>query len=353
MKKSRYTEEQIIGILKQHEAGVKTADPCREHGISTAIIYGWKSKFGGVDVREAQRLRRMENEDGRLKQLVGGPEPTQGDTEGGDLRKRLELAELRKEEALVSTEVGQSQRTACKLLGVDRSSYRYKPRLDLNAELMMLARQGSRLGYRRLHALLERRGRAVNVKRVYRLYAEVGLAVRPRRPKRLVRDPLASARLTRPNQQRAMDFIMDGLAKGRMVRILSMVDAFTRECLALEPDGSLGSGRVTRVLDEVIAEHGRPESPRSDNDPEFCSRRMLGWAKKPKIALVHIEPGRPMQDGHVERFHGRLRDECLNAHWFRTPNYVRITLAAWRQESNREWSHSSLVYCAPGSSGGQ
>jgi putative transposase len=156
----------------------------------------------------------------------------------------VELAELRKEVAFVSQEFSQSERTACKLLGVDRSSYRYEPRPDRNAELreelIKLARQKPRFGYRRLHAILERRGQAVNVKRVYRLYVEAGLAMRRRRRKRLVRDPLASARLTRPNQEWAMDFIVDGLANGRMVRILSVVDAFTRECLALEPDVSLG-----------------------------------------------------------------------------------------------------------------
>ena len=144
-----------------------------------------------------------------------------------------------------------------------------------------------------------------------------------------------------------MDFIVDGLANGRMVRILSVVDAYTRECLALEADVSLGSGRVTRVLEQLIAEHGRPESLRSDNGPEFCSRRMLGWTEERKITLVHIQPGRPMQNGHVESFHGRLRDECLNAHWFRTLNDVRMTLAGWRQEYNCERPHSSLGYRTP------
>jgi putative transposase len=251
--------------------------------------------------------------------------------------------------AFICAEFSQSERTAWKLLGMDRSSYRYGPRPDRNArlrkELVELARQKPRFGYRRLHAILERRGQVVNVKRIYRLYSEAGLAVRRR--KRLVRDPLASARLTRANQEWAMDFIVDGLANGRMVRILSVVDAYTRECLALEADVSLGSGRVTRVLDELIAEHGRPESLRSDNGPEFCSRRMLGWAEERKIALVHIQPGRPMQNGHVESFHGRLRDECLNAHWFRTLNDVRMTLAAWRQEYNCERPHSSLAYQSP------
>ncbi len=123
-----------------------------------------------------------------------------------------------------------------------------------------------------------------------------------------------------------MDFIVDGLATGRMVRILSVVDAYTRECLALEADTGMGSGRVTRVLERVIAERGRPENMRSDNGPEFTSRRMLAWAGDWRVGLVHIQPGRPMQNGHVESFHGRLRDECLNLSWLRTLNDVRCTL---------------------------
>jgi putative transposase len=244
-----------------------------------------------------------------------------------------------------------SERRACKLLGVDRASYRYEPRPDRNAELreavVNLARQKPRYGYRRLHAVLERRGQAVNVKRVYRLYAEEGLAVRRRRRKRLVRERAAEPRLIRANQEWAMDFIVDGLANGRMVRILSVVDAFTRECLALEADTSLGSGRVIRVLDRLIDERGVPENVRSDNGPEFTSRRMLGWAEERKITLVHIQPGRPMQNGHVESFHGRLRDECLNVSWFRTLNDVRLTIDRWRHEYNCERPHSSLDYRTP------
>ena len=144
-----------------------------------------------------------------------------------------------------------------------------------------------------------------------------------------------------------MDFIVDGLANGRMIRILSVVDAFTRECLVLEADTSLGSGRVTRALDRLIEQRGQPESVRSDNGPEFTSRRMLGWAEERKINLIHIQPGRPMQNGHVESFHGRLRDECLNASWFRTLNDVRRTLDNWRQEYNCERPHSSLAYRTP------
>ena len=234
---------------------------------------------------------------------------------------------------------------------MERSSYRYEPRPDRNAELrselVKLARQKPRYGYRRLHALLSRRGQAANVKRVYRLYVEEGLAVRRRKRKRLVRDRALEPRLTGPNQEWAMDFIVDGLATGRMVRILSVVDAYTRECLALEADTSLGSARVTRVLERLIGERGRPENVRSDNGPEFTSRRMIGWAEDWKISLVHIQPGRPMQNGHIESFHGRLRDECLNASWFRTLNDVRCTLSTWRHDYNTERPHSSLDYRTP------
>jgi putative transposase len=227
---------------------------------------------------------------------------------------------------------------------VERSSYRYEPRPDRNVELrgelVKLARQKPRYGYRRLHVLLERRGYAVNVKRVYRLYLEEGLNVRRKKRKRLVRDRAVEPRLTGPNQEWAMDFVTDGLATGRMVRILTVVDAYTRECLALEADFSLGSGRVTRVLERAIAERGRPENLRSDNGPEFTSSRMLGWAEDWKVGLVNIEPGKPMQNGHVESFNGRLRDECLNTSWFRT-------LANWRREYNEERPHSSLDYRTP------
>jgi putative transposase len=224
------------------------------------------------------------------------------------------------------------------VLCVERSSYRYEPRPDRNAELrselVKLARQKPRYGYRRLHALLSRRGQEVNVKRVYRLYVEEGLMVRRKKRKRLVRDRAVEPRLTGANQEWAMDFIVDGLATGRMVRILSVVDAYTRECLALEADTSLGSGRVTRVLERAIAERGRPENVRSDNGPEFTSRRMLAWPEVWKVGLIHIQPGCPMQNGQVESFHGRLRDECLNVSWFRTLNDVRCTLAAWRQDGS-------------------
>jgi putative transposase len=258
---------------------------------------------------------------------------------------------LRQDVSFVQQEMGLSERRACRLVELDRSSYRYEAVPDADAELrrklVELARQKPRYGYRRLHVILVRRGLLVNVKRVYRLYREEGLMVRRQRRKRLVRSVPAEPRLLRANQEWAVDFIVDGLASGRMVRILSVVDVYTRECLALEADTCLGSGRVIRVLERLMMERGVPENVRSDNGPEFTSRKIIGWAEDKKLTLVHIQPGRPMQNGHVESFHGRLRDECLNAHWFRTLNHVRITLAHWRQEYNCERPHSGLDYRTP------
>ncbi len=166
--------------------------------------------------------------------------------------------------------------------------------------------------------------------------------VRRQRRKRLVRSVPAEPRRWRPNQEWDMDFMVDGLARGRIVRLLSIVDAYTRECLAREADTSLGSGRVIRVLNRLLVERGIPENLRSDNGPQFTSRKMIGWTEERKLTLVHLEPAKPMQNGHVESFHGRLRDECRNAPWFRTLNDVRTTLENWRQEYNCEWPHRGL-----------
>jgi putative transposase len=260
----------------------------------------------------------------------------------------LELAGLRGDVAFVSSEYRLSERTACKLLDVERSSYRYEPRPDRNAELReelsKLAQQKPRYGYRRLHGLLERRGHGVNVKRVYRLYLEEGLKVRRKKRKRLVRDRAAEPRLLRANQERAMDFIVDGLTTGRMVHILSVVDAYTRERLALEADTSVGSGRVTRVLDRLIEERGRHQCMRSDNGPEFTSRSMVGWAKDRKVELVHIQLGRPMQNGHVKSFHGRLCDQCLNTSWFRTLGDVRQKAGSRSTTASVPTARSTTAY---------
>jgi putative transposase len=244
-----------------------------------------------------------------------------------------------------------SERGACKLLEMDRSSYRYEPAPDndeaLRQELIEVARQKPRYGYRRLQVLLERRGWKVNHKRVYRLYRKENLAVRRLKRKRLARPATAIANLQRRNQEWAMDFVSDGLATGRSIRAFTVMDSFTRECLAIEVDSSLPSQRVTRVLEWVIQQRGAPETLRCDNGPEFTSRQFLSWCEQKRVKLLHIQPGKPMQNGYVESFNGRFRDECLNANWFHNLQDARRKIESWRNEYNADRPHSSLGYRTP------
>jgi putative transposase len=187
----------------------------------------------------------------------------------------------------------------------------------------------------------------MNHKRLYRIYREEHLAVRRLKRKHVMRAAAPVANLSQADQEWSMDFVADGLATGRAPRIFALVDSFTRECLALEVDSCLSSRRVTRVLDWVIEQRGAPAAIRCDNGPEFTSRHFLTWSEEHRIRTVYIQPGRPMQNGYVESFNGRFRDECLNANWFQTMNDARQKIEAWRHEYNHERPHSALSYRAP------
>jgi putative transposase len=248
-------------------------------------------------------------------------------------------------------EYGYSERAACKLLELDRSSYRYQPVPDRNEqlrqELKSVAQEKPRYGYRRLHVLLERRGWKINHKRLYRVYRQEKLTIRRLRRKRLVRTAVANSQLFRRNQEWAMDFVRDGLASGRSFRAFTVVDSFTRECLSIEVDTSLSSRRITRVLDWIIQQRGVPETLRCDNGPEFTSRHFLAWCEQNGLKVHYIQPGKPVQNAHAESFNGRFRDECLNANWFVTLQDAKERISNWRTEYNEVRPHSSLAYRTP------
>jgi putative transposase len=264
----------------------------------------------------------------------------------------MELVGARQDVAFVMEKFDVSERHACELNHIDRSSYRYEPRPDRNAELRKkltaLARQKPRWGYRRLGVLLEGKGETINPKRLFRVYQQAGLGVRRRERKRLERGAATMPLFVRPNQQWSMDFVSDALANGRALRALTVVDNFTKEVPAIEVDCSLSSSRVTRVLDEVIEGRGvAPESIRIDNGPEFTSRCFLAWAEHRGIQLVHIQPGKPTQNSFIESFNGRFRDECLNANWFENLADAQRKIEAWRVDYNQHRPHSSLAYRTP------
>ena len=246
-----------------------------------------------------------------------------------------------------------SERRACRVLGVDRTSVRYQAtRADdgvLRDRLKALAQERRRFGYRRLHVLLKREGHAVNRKRVQRLYREEKLTVRRRGgrkrtmgTRRPLEMPLA------PNQRWSLDFVSDQMTDGRRFRILTVIDNCTRECLALVADTSLSGARVARELDAIIARRGRrPDTIVSDNGTEYTSNAILTWADDSGVGWHYIAPGKPQQNGHNESFNGRLRDELLNETLFRSLAHARAELENWRRDYNERRPHSGLGWMTP------
>jgi putative transposase len=239
-----------------------------------------------------------------------------------------------------------SEKRACGLIGITRWINRYQSRRDNQAELRMRLRElaGSRVryGYRRLTVLLRREGRMVNAKRVYRLYREEGLQVRTkRRGKRAghVRVPLSSA--VRPNQRWSMDFVSDRFADGRWFRILTLVDQYTRECLCVDTDRPQTGPKAVEQMHRLTALRGKPESI-TDNGGEFAGRAMERWMYETGVKLDFIRPGKPVENGYIESFNGRLRDECLNGEVFVSLADAQEKLERWRTDYNRNRPHSAL-----------
>lgn len=247
---------------------------------------------------------------------------------------------------------GLSERRAARLLGADRSAVRYRHRRKGDAAerelLRALAAERRRFGYRRLREMAKRKGRPMNLKKVYRLYREEGLAVRRRRGRKRalgMRAPLRQA--SRPNEIWVLDFVSDVLEAGRRFRVFNVEDQLTREGLVAEVDTSLPGLRVARTLDRLVAERGRPAMIVSDNGTELTSNVMLRWAKDNGVEWHYIAPGKPQQNGFMESFNGKLRDECLNEHVFTSLAEARRIIEAWRVDYNTVRPHSSLNYRTP------
>ena len=248
---------------------------------------------------------------------------------------------------------GISVRRACVLLSVARSAVGYvslqvaKDR-PLERLLRRFARRYPRRGYRQAWVWLRRRGYHVNRKRVYRLWYVAGLSLPRRRSYRRLRtgrrvDPLAGA----PNEVWASDILHLCCANGQRVRCLTVLDEYTRECLALEVDSSMSAERVVRTLAMLVEQRGSPRYLRSDNGSEFVGRRTQQWLRDHHVQPALIDPGKPWQNAVVESFHSRLRDECLNCEWFRSVAEARVIIEDYRRTHNTDRPHSSLGYLTP------
>ena len=248
-------------------------------------------------------------------------------------------------------ETAGSERRACRWLGFHRTPIRYVPsRRDetaLRSRLRDLAAEHPRWGYPMLLWRLRREGVRDNHKRIRRLYRAEGLAVRKRKKKQLSMPRVVLPAAQGPNEQWAIDFMRDTLADGRAFRAFTAIDTCTRESLAIEVDASLGADRVVEVLDRIASIRGYPNRIVLDNGPEFQSKALDAWAHSHNVHLQFIRPGKPVENAFIESFNGRLRDECLNQHWFLSLSDARRVIEAWRVSYNTARPHRGLASLTP------
>ena len=352
MKAKRYTEEQIIAVLREGEAGAKVAELCRKHGMSEATYYNWKAKYAGMTISDLKRLKALETENRRLKQIVADQALDNLALKELALKKLLKPGVKRLTASHVRESLGLSERRACLLVNLSTSVYCYRPKPGNDAELRKrlreLAEQRKRFGSPRLHILLKREGLVINHKRTERLYREEDLALRKKRR----RKSAAGARVILPPPQRvnerwSMDFVTDSIVTGRRFRALTIIDNYSRECPAIEVDTSLGGRRVVGVLERLAETRGLPETITIDNGPEFAGRVLDEWAYRRGVKLNFIRPGKPIENAYAESFNGKLRDECLNTNWFMTLKHAREIIEDWRMDYNEVRPHSSLKGATP------
>jgi putative transposase len=246
-----------------------------------------------------------------------------------------------------------SERRACRLVGLSRDSYRRPPQadaatLELAGRIVEIAHVRRRFGCRRIHDLLRPEFPGVNHKRVYRLYIAVKLTVRKRKKaRRPAQERVALQLATTVNAVWSMDFVSDSLANGRRLKFLTVADDFSHECIDLTVDYGISGEYVTRLLDRAAVFRGYPQAVRTDNGPEFTSRAFIAWAQSHGVRHILIEPGKPMQNGYIESFNGKFRDECLNEHWFQNLPQARQVISDWCQDYNEVRPHGTIGRIPP------
>jgi len=261
--------------------------------------------------------------------------------------------QARREQVAFACERGLSERRACGLLSISRSTLGYQLRMPAKDRpvieaMRQLSSQYPRYGYRRIRIFLKRQGHQLGWHRAHRLWRQAGLQLPRRRPRRRIATgrprPLPAAGA---NFIWAYDFVFDSCANGQQLKCLTIIDEFTRECLAIDVAGSIRSKRVIEVLTRLVSQHGAPLFLRSDNGPEFVSLAVLEWLAQAGIGTALIDPGKPWQNANDESFNGKLRDECLSVEWFRSRAEAKVIIETWRAHFNAIRPHSSLNYLTP------
>lgn len=256
--------------------------------------------------------------------------------------------QARKEQVSHATERGLSQRTACALLQVSRSHLYYSLKMPVkDAEVIEEMKRLSGLYPRRIRIFLAREGISIGKERCTRLWAKAGLQVPKKRKRKRIHTMLRPLSPTSKNSVWSYDFVYDACANGQKLKCLTVVDEYTRECLAIDVSGAIRSERVIEVLSRLMCIHGAPRYLRSDNGPEFVSKALLEWVAQKSLQLALIDPGKPWQNGTNESFNGKFRDECLSMEWFRNRLEAKVVIEDWRNHYNNVRPHSSLNYQTP------
>ncbi|WP_156960854.1 IS3-like element ISAar43 family transposase [Kocuria marina] len=357
--RKRHTSEQVVRKLGQADrmlaGGSDIAGVCRELGVSEQTYYRWRNQYGGLKADDAKRLRELEKQNATLKRLLAEAELEKAalkELAGGKLlgpgRRRAAVDHLKRKLRV-------SERMACRLAGLSRSAYRRPlqgettadPDLALRDWLRAYAKKHPRWGYRRAYHDARGEGWVVNHKKIQRLWREEGLRVpQRRRRKRVGSSTVDAPAAVAPNLVWAVDFQFDADEQGRPIKICSIVDEHTRECIGGLVERSITADRLTAHLEDLVAVRGAPAVLRSDNGPEFISDAMADWAGT-RTGLFYIPPGSPWHNGYVESFNSRLPDECLNINSFYSLLHAQVVIGDWKTEYNHDRRHSSLGYLAP------
>src|ERR671916_988141 len=357
-------EAEHAGADRGQAAAGRGADGAGQDGGGS----GAGDRGDGADLLPlARRVRRAEARPGEAAQAAGSgeraaaegrgrPDAGEAHPEGSRLGKLLSAARRRACVERVTAGLGVSERLACRVLGQHRSTQRKAPTVPddeaaLRDEIVALAGIYGRYGYRRVAALLRVAGWCANHKRVERIWRREGLKVPPRQPKRgrlwLNDGSCVRLRPERPNHVWAYDFVEGRTRDGRKFRILCVVDEFTREALAIRVARKLGAADVVDTLADLFIARGVPAHIRSDNGPEFAAKAVRGWIAAVGAKTAFIEPGSPWENGYVESFNGKLRDELLDGEVFNTPREAQVLIEQWRQHFNTIRPHSALGYRPP------
>ncbi|MEW6150333.1 MAG: IS3 family transposase, partial [Pseudomonadota bacterium] len=360
MPSKKHRPEEIIGKLREAEVvlaqGATTAEACRRIAISEQTYYRWRKEYGGLKTDQARRMKDLEKENARLRRAISDLTLDKLILQEAAPGKLLSPARRRRCIDHIRMMMPVSERRLCRVLGQHRSTQRKAPRgaddeAALTEDIIALARQYGRYGYRRVTALLRDAGWHVNRKRVERIWRREGLKVPQRQPKRgrlwLNDGSCIRLRPEYPGHVWSYDFVEGRTHDGRKYRILSIIDEASRECLALPVARKLKSDDVLAALAELFVTRGPPAHIRSDNGPEFIATAVQQWLAQIGVKTLYITPGSPWENGYCESFNGSLRDELLNGEIFYSLAEARILIEAWRRHYNTVRPHSSLGYRPP------